>query len=133
MRFFWSGSRAQVEVAVLEAELLVGLGVAYYLEGRGLRLGENAQLCYDYLNAAGLYLGVDALTRAHSTLSQQNILRAYALRLFEHALFGGLIENELNDTGLVSQIYEDKAALVADSLCESAYNDFSHFQRNFAA
>ena len=93
---------AQVEVAVLQAELLVGLGVAYYFKRRSLRLGKDTQFCYDYLHAAGLYLGVDALAGAYSALCEEDVFGADALCLFKNALLGVLVEHELNDARLIS-------------------------------
>ncbi len=44
---------AQVQIAVLQAQHIVGLGVLHDLKGRGLRLGQQAQLGDIYLDVAG--------------------------------------------------------------------------------
>lgn len=81
-----------------------------------------------------VFISVLTLSRARTVPLASRTYSERTLSAFSNTLFSVVSsKTELNDTGLVSQIYEDKAALVADSLCESAYNDFAHFQRNFAA
>ena len=114
---------AQVQIAVLQAQHVVGLGVLHDLKGRGLRLGQQAQLGDVHLDVAGGDLVGLALTLPHQTGGGDDVLRAQAGGLLEDLLVGAVVEGELNEARAVPQVHKDQPAQVPLPLDPAAQGD----------
>ena len=114
---------AQVQIAVLQAQHIVGLGVLHDLEGGGLRLGQQAQLGDIYLDGAGGDLVRLGLPLPHGAGGSNDVFRAERGRLFKDGLVGAVVEGELDETGTVPQVHEDQTAQVTLALDPAAQRD----------
>ena len=117
---------AQVEITVLEAHLLIHVDIVLDVEGRRLRLVEDAQLRADDFHLARLDVRVDGLlaARAHLATHGDAELIAQGLRLVERPLVHRrLVKNDLNKAGTVAHIDEDESAVVAPSRHPAAEDD----------
>ena len=114
---------AQVQIAVLQAQHIVGLGVLHDLEGGGLRLGQQAQLGDIYLDGAGGDLVRLGLPLPHGAGGSNDVFRAERGRLFKDGLVGAVVEGELDEAGTVPQVHEDQTAQVTLALDPAAQRD----------
>ena len=112
---------AQVQIAVLQTQHVVGLGVLYDLKGRSLGLGQQTQLGDVNLDVAGGDLVGLALTLPHQTGGGDDVLRAQGGGLLEDGLVGTVVEGQLDQTGAVTQVHKDQAAQVALTLDPAAH------------
>ena len=109
---------AQVEIAILEAHLLIHIDIILNVEGRRLRLVEDAQLRADDFHLARLDVRVDRLlaTRAHLAAHGDAELIAQGLRLMERPLVHRrLVKDDLHEAGAVTHVDEDESAVIAPS------------------
>ncbi len=120
------GRAAQVEIAVLQAQLIVDLLVIGNLKRCGLRFGEHADIRDDNFNFAGGHLFVDrALVAANDiALDSEHIFRAHAERNVKQRGIDRLIKCALHDTGAVAQQQEQHAAVVARAVAPAVDDDF---------
>ena len=114
---------AQVQIAVLQAEHIVGLGVLHDLKGRGLGLGQQPQLTDIDLDVAGGDLVGLALALPHQASGGHDVLRAQGGGLFKNILGGAVIKGQLHQTGAVPQVHKDQAAQVPLTLDPAAQGD----------
>ena len=129
---------AQVEVAVLEANEFVLIGVVVDVDGRRGRSIEERRLFRDHFDLAGLELVGYVLFGAqrHFARDRHNVLAAQALAHgegFRVAGFGA--EDDLHKTRAVAQPDEDHAAEVAGALHPAVQRDLLSGEafRKFAA
>ena len=105
---------AEVEVAVLEAELLVHIGGLVDVEGRRDRLVEDGHGGGDHFDLAGGHVGVHGCGVAglDGALDLEDPFDA-------RAVGGGVglgvlrVQNELDDAAGIAEVDEDEAAVVA--------------------
>ena len=106
---------AEVDVAVLEADFLVGDGVFGGREGRRLRVVEEEEVVGDELDVAGGHVGIGEAFAAVAEDSRDgdDVLGARGFGL--GVSFGGdfLVEDDLRDAGAVAEVEEDEVAVVA--------------------
>ena len=114
---------AQVQIAVLQAEHVVGLGVLHDLKGRGLSLGQQPQFTDIDLNVASGDLVGLALALPHQAGGGHDVLRAQGGGLFKDVLGGAVIKGQLHQTGAVPQIHKDQTAQVPLTLDPAAQGD----------
>ena len=113
--FFLHLGAAEVDVAVLEADFLVGDGVFGGREGRCLRIVEEEEGMGDELYVAGGHIGIgEALAAvAEDSGDGDDVLgtRGFGLGVS----FGGdfFVEDNLGDAGAVAEVEEDEIAVVA--------------------
>jgi len=114
---------AQVQIAVLQAEHVVGLGVLHDLKGRGLSLGQQPQFTdIDLDVASGDLVGL-ALALPHQAGGGHDVLRAQGGGLFKDVLGGAVIKGQLHQTGAVPQIHKNQTAQVPLTLDPAAQGD----------
>ena len=115
---------AEVQIAVAEPQFLVGIGLVGDVEGRSLGFGQDPQLGDEDLHFAGGEVGVDAFPAANGTLRHEDVFRADVLCFFDDSTVGGIVEDQLDDSGAVPKVNEDQFAFVTLFLGEAAYHDF---------
>ena len=111
---------AQVQVAVLQPDRVLHIGVLHDLEGRGLRLGQQAQLSDLHLNVAGGHVGVLGLPLPDLSGGSDDVLAAEGGRLLEDLFGGAVVKGQLDEAGAVPQVHEDQAAQVPLALDPAA-------------
>ena len=106
---------AQVQVAVFEPQLLLGLAVLLDGEGRRGGLGEDAQILCTHLDGAcGQVFIYPAGTGLHPSLHSDNKLASELLSLGEALLAAvALLKDNLEDSGPVAQVHENDSSLVS--------------------
>ena len=114
---------AQVQIAVLQADSVLHVGVLHDLEGRGVGLGQQAQLGDLHLNVAGGHIGVLGLTLPDHASGGDDILAAQGSGLLKDLLGSGVVEGELDEAGAVPEVHEDQATQVALALDPAADGD----------
>ena len=114
---------AQVQIAVLQAQHIVGLGVLHNFKGRGLRAGQQAQLGDVHLNVAGGDLVGLALPLPDQAGGGDDVLRAEGRGLLKDILVGAVVEGELDQAGAVPQVHKDQTAQVPLPLHPAAQGD----------
>ena len=127
---------AQVQVAVLEAQLLLyALAVIADGKGRGVAFGQHPQLGHIHLHLAGGNLMVDRLPLTQHAAGHQHIFGTHPLRLGQHGEVGFIIEGQLHDAGTVPQIDKYEGAHITGFLRPAAYHHFPayHFRGDGAA
>ncbi len=117
-KFFCISDAAKVDVAVLEADFLVGDGVFSGREGGRLRVVEEEERVGDELDFAGGHVGVGEAFAAVAEDSGDgdDVLgaRGFGLGVSFGADF--LIEDDLGDAGAVAEVEEDEIAVVAAAI-----------------
>ena len=104
---------AQVEEAVLEAQVLVAVAVQRHGEGSDLGFGEDFQGVADHFDVAGGELGVDGFGDAFDDAAGEFHHR-FAAPLGAVLVAGGAgIDHDLGDAVMVAHINEDDAAMIA--------------------
>ena len=115
---------AEVEVAVLEADLFVGDGVVCDGEGRGLGVVEEEELVGDDFDEAGGHVGVGEAFSAETDFSFDGY-DEFAAGGFGFGVGGGggfLVEDDLGDAGAVAEVEEYEVAVVAATV-DPAHED----------
>ena len=114
---------AQVEVAVSEPGVLVGLDAVLDLEGRRLGLREHFDLLHRDLDLARGNLGIDvAAARDDLATRGDDPLAAHAVGDAVHVgrgtgLAGGIgFAAQLHDTSAIADVEKDDAAMIAEAL-----------------
>ena len=111
---------AEVQVAVLQPDGVLHVGVLHDLEGRGGGLGQQAQLGDLHLDVAGGQVGVLGLPLPHQALGGDDILPSEGGRLLKKIPGGAVVKGQLEQAGAVPQVHEDQAAQVALALDPAA-------------
>ena len=106
--------RAQVKVAVLQAEVLVGVGLLVHLKGQHLGPVEDRDVLGDDLNRAGCHVGVHHRIRAapHDAIHRYTELVAQLRRRRRQLRRGIGIHHRLGDAVPVPQVDERNAPVV---------------------
>ena len=107
------GRAAQVQIAVLQAQLVLHLHLVPNLKGRGLGGAEHPQLADIQLHIAGGDLVGLGVPLPQGALGDDHILALQAAGLFKHGPVGAVVEHQLQNAAGVPQVHEDDAALVA--------------------
>ena len=106
---------AQIQIAILKAELLGGIHVIIDVEGRSLGYAQYLQLLGNKLQLAGLHVSVYHLLIApcQYALYGDDILAADGFSLFKHFLRKlALVKGHLHGAGAVAEAYEYEGAQV---------------------
>ena len=114
---------AQVQIAVFQAQHIVGLGVLHDLKGRGVRLGQQTQLGDIDLDVAGGDLIGLGLTLPHQAGGGYHILRAQGGGLVKDVLGSAVVKGQLDQAGAVPQVHKDQTAQVPLPLDPAAQGD----------
>ena len=115
---------AQIEVAILEAQRIVGVDVVLDRERRRLGLREHLDALDPDLDRAGRHLVVDlGAARADLAGDADAPLRAQLARCIVRRLVERLVEHELREALAVAQIDEHAAAVVAVGLDPTGQDD----------
>ena len=114
---------AQIQIAILQAQHVVGLGVLHDLKGRGLRFGQQAQLGDIDLDVAGGDLVGLGLALPDQTGGSHHILRAEGGGLVKDVLGGAVVKGQLDEAGAVPQVHKDQTAQVPLPLDPAAQGD----------
>ena len=117
---------AQVEVAILHAQVVATIRIVLDGERRRERRAEHAELIDDDLDVARRYLVVLALAFVDDTLYLNAILASQLIGLFAKRRVDGLVECQLGDAVAVAQVNEGHSSHLAHALHPSC-------QRHLAA
>ena len=114
---------AQVQVAVFQAHGVLHVGVLHDLKGRGLGLGQQAQVGDLHLDVAGGQVGVFGLPLPDHARGGDDVLSPEGGRLVKEVLGGAVVKGELQEARAVPQVHEDQAAQVPLALDPAADRD----------
>ena len=104
---------AEIQIAVLQADVLGSLAVVHDLKGRHLALAQDLHGIRIDLHLAGGDLRIDAGTDSHRTANGKDELVTAGCRLFEQCGVGGVVKSQLYEAGTVSQIQKQQVAQVS--------------------
>ena len=121
-RLRWTGA-AQVEVAVLHAQVVAAVGVVLDGERRGIGRVEDVQLADLNFDLAGGDLQILGLALADGADGLDDELAAELPGLATEVGVGVHVEGELRDAVAVAQVHEGEAAEVAGALDPAAQGD----------
>ena len=107
---------AQIEVAVLHAQIVAAVRHLLDGEGRGLRLVQDAELRRGHLDVARGHLGILRRTLDHPPGDLKHVLAAQTGRRLPRLGRGALLDDDLRDAVAVAQVDEGHGAQVAHLL-----------------
>ncbi len=118
--------KAQVEVAVFEADLFVDVDVVFNVERRRLGRIEDTQFFAADFDGPCLHLGVDRIFIAHAddAAYSQDVFRTYLFSFIERNLFIVRRSDDLYDARTVAEVDENQSAVVAAAFDPASQDDF---------
>ncbi len=124
------GTAAQVEITVFETHVLACFGIVHDLKGRGLRLGEHAQVGDGDLDVAGGNVGILGAALTDNALCRQHKFAAARKSLVKNLAVGLVVERELHDARAVAQVDKNQLSKVAHTLHPAADRHLAADVRN---
>ena len=111
---------AEIEIAILQAQLLIDLCLRGDLKGRRLGLRQNAQLGDINFDMACRDLIGLALTLANLTLCHDDVFGFAGCSLLKERLVGRIVKGQLYNARAVAQDDKENTALIAHSIDKAA-------------
>src|SRR5699024_1744163 len=115
---------AQVQIAVLQAQVLFHAGVFHDLKGRGFGFAQNPQFLHIDFHLAGGDFHVPGVPLPDNAPGCQHILGTGGKGLVENSPVGAVVKGQLNHAAAVPQIDEDQLSQIALTLYPAEDNGF---------
>ena len=97
---------AQIEIAILHANIITAISIIFDSERRSLTLREHIQLLYQDFNITSIHFRILALSLTNCTLDLDAIFTTQLIGSITQGLIICLVENQLCDTITVAQVNE---------------------------
>ena len=118
---------SQVEISVSEPEVVAYVVVVLYVDRRRLACRVDLEIRCEYLDLARLHVRVHRFTFLYLSLDADYVFASQRVRLIEQFLRDVVVENDLHDPLLVSDVAEDETAEVPPLRDPSVDRDVSSY------